>query len=274
MPQPNRWWGDFDLPSGDSLRLRAEELDLRVQSDFGEWQVQVSRSAERLDGDEREWRLSRGEGLDLDDLATISRFVFDEESSSLRIRPTLADRSVVASPRVATHLLPGQSATLYVSTGLWAQVEVQTPPSVVVESPLRRSSDTWFGPSKLEGELCYASRSRAVQSLENFKHTTTRAVTPLRVVNRAATPSAITGVKLPVRTLTLFEADDGRLWTNAVTMRREREDGSVEVEVASGPPKEAARAESIQSPRAPGETSLLARAFFGLFQPDSRMDRD
>lgn len=258
------WWGSFQVASGETLRWRIEGLDLRVRNEPREWQVQHFETGEPHGGDGA-FTLERGGDFASEDDATIERWVFEEESGSLRVLPALADRPVVASPRVPTHVLPGQSATLYVGSPVWVRVEVQEPPIPIVDVPIRRPSDTWFGPSRLAGELCYASASRAVQSLERVTLVSHRAVTPLRVENRSLAVLDVERIKLPVQSLSLFADADGALWTNAVTMVR-AEDDSVRVDLSPTPPAEAGELEQLRDPASGDEPGLLSRAFLGLFE--------
>ncbi len=262
---PATWWGDFDLEPGETLGWRLGELDLRIRSDVREWQVQRLVTAHPPQ-EPRDWLLDREVELLADDTETIDRFVFEHDSSRLRVTPALADRPVVTSPRVSTHVLPGQSTTLFVGSPIWARVEVQDPPTTILEVPIQRASDTWFGPSRLEGELCYASTSLAVQNLGKLTLRAIRAVTPLRVENRAATPLRIERIKLPVGSLSLYASENGVLWTNEVTMGREADGETVSLDFSADPPTAGGRLAQIQEPRSPEEPGLLVRAFRGLFQ--------
>ncbi len=172
---------------------------------------------------------------------------------------------MISSPRAPFHLLPGQETTLYVGSPIWVRLRVGEPAIQIKELPTRRPSDTWFGGSTREGELCYAIKTRAVTDLERLPVFHRSAVTPVLIRNRAGDPLWLEKLKLPVPYLSLFGADDGRLWTEGVSLTRSDEGEMASLEVGSGPPDEASRGQLLTPARRTSEPNLIIRAFSSLF---------
>ena len=87
-----------------------------------------------------------------------------------------------------------------------------------------RPSDTWFGPSTLEGELCYESKTAVRFNLDNVPRRPHRAISVVRIRNRTDTQLSLERLKIPLPNLSLFGTEDGQLWTESITLERD-EDG-------------------------------------------------
>ena len=211
-----------------------------------------------------EWNLARSHsGEDDEDTTTVyhdvapdeppesaerQRFPFRETSPQLHLKPALADLPVVVRPEVELFLPSGEEARLFVSTPLWVVLAVGPKSIPLADFPIRRSSETWFGPSTREGEVCYASRSRAKLFLNEVQSTQLRAITAVHVRNRAPGAFAINRIKVPAPQLSLHVAE-GRLWTETLSIARTDDDGTVTFEIGSGTPPEVRQAERIGGPR-------------------------
>jgi len=206
--------------------------------------------------------------LESDDPALIThRYSVRDTDEQIALRPVLADRPVVARPEHPLSVLPNESVTLYLSTPLWARVELVESERVLQDIPSHRMSDTWFGPSTRTGELCYATRTAGRLRLDRIPVRLHRALTPLQVRNRASEALELERVQLPAPPLALYETTDGGLWTDAVTMiRREGETGA-DIRIAEGAPSDAGDAERIQKPREASKHGLITSTFsaFGAF---------
>ncbi|MGH9382092.1 MAG: hypothetical protein ACRD2Z_15980 [Thermoanaerobaculia bacterium] len=253
------WWGARRLGEGRVARWRICGFELAICNWEGEWQVAWDASEAREDTDE-EWTYREEDGP-LEEAPNLERYIFREVDDALSVLPALADRAVVASPRIPVYLLPGEETRLYVGSPLWVQVAAQTPPRHLCEFPILRPTDTWFGPNNLAGELCYATHTRARVRVEKVPHHVRYAMTPLDIHNRADTPLRVERVKLPVPYLHLYAGSDGRLWTQTVTMTRSGDGDLVRVEAKRGAPREARPARKVQEARQQMQQSLLTRAF-------------
>ena len=267
--QPQTWWGDLRCEIGELRRWRVGPTTV--------W-------AERL---QQEWRIWRHQGddflaaalevaasADRDEIpgsATPHRFSFHESVASLSVLPLLADRPMIVKPESPFFVPSGQTVTLYVSTPTWIVLQFGSPPQRMLEFPSFRPSDTWFGPSTREGELCYASRTAGRLTLDEIPVRPHRAVTPMRIRNRAADPLLLERVKVPVMYLSLFEGiepdGDIHLWTEAVTLDRGTSGDLADVQLGKSAPPEAggAKARRISERREQPEANLALRAFAKLF---------
>ena len=122
-------------------------------------------------------------------------------------------------------------------------------------------SNTWFSPSTVDGEFCYATRTAGRIRLENVPRRYHRAVTPLRIRNTAEDALALERVQLPVEHLALYTTPTNMLWTQAVTMTRSENREGADVQIRSGPPSDAKTAELIQEPRKTDKRGLFTSTF-------------
>ena len=132
------------------------------------------------------------------------------------------------------------------------------------ELPSHRPSDTWFGKNTREGELCYATETRALLNLDHLPVLNRSAVTPVRICNHAPSPLLLERLKLPVPLLALYGDRRGRLWTQGVTLTRSEESDMATVDVLAGAPAEAGRTVLMTPARETPEAGLWTRAFSGL----------
>ena len=209
--------------------------------------------------------------LDADDAALhTSRYSFGDTEPRIALQPALADRPVVSRPEHPLYVPPEESVTLYLSTGLWIQITLPDSERKLQEVPSFRMSDTWFGPSTVDGELCYATRTAGRLRLDALPRRDHRAVTPLRIRNTAADPLALERVQLPVQYLALYTAPNGQLWSQAVTMTHSADQEGADVQIRSGPPADARTADLLQPPRETTKKGLFTSTFSAvgtLFAP-------
>lgn len=255
------WWGTFSLAEGATARWRIGPLTVTALRRTREWQLGWEWVQEAKGAEEPSWSFEQD--APETELANLERHAFREAPGSLAVLPVLADRAVVTSPRVPLFLPPGESATLYVGSPLWLRLSAGEPPRTLREIPVRRPSDTWFGPSTREGELCYAVRTRAALEAERLLALPHRAVTPVTVDNRSPQPLTVERMKLPVRHLALYTAPDRALWTEAVSLTSRDGSEMASLEIDRRPPPEAGAAERLTGPRE-DEGGFLTRAFSSL----------
>jgi hypothetical protein len=203
---------------------------------------------------------------DISELENYSRFAFGSDSEDIVLSAALADRSVVTRSEKQLHLPPGEELAVYVSSPLWVRIEAGKPARRLVEIPVYRPSDTWFGPNTLEGELCYSSRTFHRVQLEQVPIRPHRATTTVLVKNRADSMLSLERMQVPVTCLGLYQKNDGRLWTDDVIFTRSGADDFASVRTSASnsriPGEEAAR---IAEPRRQSDENLILRAFSSIF---------
>jgi hypothetical protein len=204
-------------------------------------------------------------GGDLLSVATATRYAAPGKAERIALEPRLADRPVIAHPEKPFHVPPGQTITLYVSTPLWLQLTAKTPDMSLTEFPISRPSDTWFGPSPREGELCYATTTFCRLQLEELPRRPHRAVTAARIENQADTMLLVDRILLPVKHLSIYEAPDGTLWTQDITLERSERSDFASLTLRERVPKRAGGGKLLQNPRDKPTGNIITRAFSSLF---------
>ncbi len=256
------WWGLFNIP----------------EEQAGCWQIGPRTTW--IENRRFEWRISQDSGFDatrtgvavtfpfpLDqipeasDSVLVRRFGFQHDGGALTIEPRLADRPVVARPDAPFTLPAGEQITVYLSTALWMRVSIGMPARELIELPIVRPPDTWFGPSTMVGELCYGSRTTARLSLDDQPLRPERAITAAVLRNRHDKPLLIERVSLPVPHLSLYRDVRGLLWTQSVTVELRPAGALTEVKLDEGPPEQADRPEVVQGPRVEAGRNIIIRAF-------------
>lgn len=260
--QDTDWWGPIHLPPGEIGHWAIGPLDLWLERRSSEWDLWLARER---DPEERGFRRHVPAQEPVPEKpAEQRRFAGTSGGTTAALSVALADRPVVSRPEVPFHVPAGGEITLYVSSPAWVQLRLND--AVVHEFPAFPVSDTWFGPSTMEGELCYASRTQARMALDEVPERVHRVVTPLTVRNEAATTLLLERIKLPVPRLPVYADDHGRLWTSSVGLAHQPDRDLAEVKLGEGAPAESRRARRIAEPRELGGSRFSLRAFSALFQ--------
>jgi hypothetical protein len=157
------WWSCRDVDEGQGICCTLGPLTLTLLRESDAWHLWMSRE---------EWDETQAYEAAVETLQArpepgdSERFVFGKSPRRLCLRPLLADRSVVVRARQSVFIPPGEEAMLYLSTPVWVSVDLGEPARALREIPVQQLSDTWFGPSTREGELCYAARTHARNHLD------------------------------------------------------------------------------------------------------------
>lgn len=263
MAEP--WWGRFEIPAGGTGRFKIGPLILWAQRLTHEWRFFHESGDDPLDAT-LEVRIP----VDPLELATdleVTRFGFRSCPDSLRLTPVPADRPLVANPEQSVQLPSGEELVIYVSSPLWVRIEVGEPDVRLHEVPTYRPTDTWFGPTTLSGELCYAARTSARLHLDDLPVRPHRAITAVTVRNRSTGPLPLENLKLPMPSLSLFESD-GRLWTEAVTFEHGNAGELAKMRVEGRPPRDVDASRKVSGPRLAPNRGILTWAFGGLRRGD------
>ncbi|MCA9669342.1 MAG: DUF432 domain-containing protein [Myxococcales bacterium] len=262
------WWGDVRVEPGKAARWLIGPLELYIERREGDWRV-GRRVGKDLLSEDYEPRTDLDGAPD--DVKDVDRFVAHSNNDvSCAIAPALPDRALVVAPESPFHVPPGTKATIYMSTPVWLQFRLvgAADSPVLLDIPIARPSDTWFGDSTKEGVLCYASRTFARLSLAEITRRAHRAVTAAHIDNKARTPLTLKRVCMPVDSLALFAAADGRLFTQDVVLSRKDEHAEDYADVSLGDkqPLAAPDAKRIVEPRKTLSGNFVTRAFARLFE--------
>ena len=251
------WWGEVSPADARPLALRIGPARVFLARLEHEWRLGLLRG----DEDSATTTEPPAPVAMIPEEAETERFVFTNPSNGARLAPAPADRPVVSRPINPLNIPVGEEARIYVSAPVWLRVTVEG--ATLIEWPLERPSDSWFGPSTMEGEVCYAIKILGRTRLEDVVWRPHRAVTPIRIVNNGDAPLRLARLAVPAPNLSLYGAANGKLWTSAVTARASREE-SVEVEVEPGPPPDAGAAVELCGPRK-DEANNFLRSITAIF---------
>ena len=262
---PAAWWGPRELEYQQSLKIELEGLRLAVTRHTSEWAFFYDQPGIHASSPPNHWQQKLGT-VNPDEYKETARFMFRTTHASLNIVPALADRPVVTSPTTPLNLPPEEEVTLFVSSPLWIQLYSEGATTPLLDIPIQRVSDTWFGNTTRSGELCYASRTHGYLSLQQLPIRMHRAITPVVVRNNADTNLLLERISLPVPNLSLYEDGERRLWTETITLVRESDGDMASLEIAPQPPAQLADPIRLSQPRSRlHKSSLAIRAFSVLF---------
>lgn len=264
------WWGAYTLPEHCTHHWKIGALTSWLMRTDREWRIAWEAGRDPLAHD----NIHEGP-LDIETADfnweeptsgfAITRYSMKTTHEGLHLQPVLADRSVVIRPEHPISIVSGESITLFVSTPLWVRLEVHDPARQLIEMPTMRPSDTWFGTNTREGELCYASRTTGRLHLSEVPRRPHRAITPLRIRNKAEDTLLLERVQVPTPYLALYEAEHNALWTQAITLERAAErlgsDPAAAVHIRPGAPPEAKGAPLLTEPRERTKRNLFVSTF-------------
>ncbi|MCC5860712.1 MAG: hypothetical protein JJT93_02235 [Gammaproteobacteria bacterium] len=256
------WWLPRTVPVGQTLVCRLGTLLLDLHHRAGEWQLVTEQLEERAADARPQFALQTC----VPEAGAGERFIVDV-GERVELVPLLADRPVVIRPRTPLFLLPGAETTMYLSTPLYLRIQVgEKAPVVLRELPMLRLSDTWFGPSTREGELCYAGKTHARHTLDELPRRVHRAITAVRIANHAPSTLPLERLSLPVPLLSVFGGVDGRLWTQGVSLQRGSDSDLAALKIDEKPPGDAGSVTRLAGPRQLPARGGVVRAFSLLFR--------
>lgn len=268
------WWSDVELEPGASAQWRIGPLTLRLERSGRELRVGSRRGNDPLD-ESLSFESPAPEQDEQEDVE-LRRFAL-RRGRKFHLRPRTPDRPLVVKPAAPFGLPSKEEVTLYVSSAVWVELRVDSGLPLMAE-PTFRASDTWFGATTREGELCYASKTSAHLDLETLPLRPHRAVTAVRIHNLSSELLWLERLKIPLTNLSVFASDEARLWTETLELEHRRPGSPAEATVRKQPPSEAGRTRRLAEPPQPITRGFVLDAFGGLFgrrekEDDERVDR-
>jgi hypothetical protein len=256
------WWGAINIPKNSSLLFDSQTFTLAVEHKIQEWCIHLKRNKQLEDDtNENAFSLSVGEFIPVD-FTLMSRHIAPVETDVLDIKPSLADRTVVCRPKSPINILPGASVIIFLSTPVWLAVSVKgRQPILLKEIATQQLSDTWFGSSTLEGELCYASQTIGWLDIDQLPSSLLQVLTSLKIENKADSDLIFERIALPVTSLSLYVTDQGQLWTQNVGLIRENDGYYAKLKLGNAK----ANTRLISGPRVESGHGKLIHAFSAIF---------
>jgi hypothetical protein len=240
------WWGEHTPAIGEITCIAFGPSRILICRRELEWQVLAATSTPEP-SEELRAQVTIVKTMPAD--AGLRRFVFSRTEPKLTVGPALADRPVVTRPANALSIPPGIAVRLYVSSPLWFSAEVHAHAVTLLDAPIFRPSDLWFGPNTLEGRLCYSSLTHAHIDAANLPHRQHRAITPVVVKNDDSEIFHLERISLPVPYLSVFASDTGEIWTDDVTLICGKGGETASLDISGKMPKEAGKGSRLRQPR-------------------------
>lgn len=212
------WWGEYSFKAGQTRHWQLAGLELQVRRSPWEWQIESHRHPQQHE-DDHTWQIDETEVV-LPEQAVLQRHIFNQTGDTIHILPRLADRSVVIKPINPLFIAANQSATLFVSTPVWVSITINDIAHPLLDIPVVRPTDTWFGSSPIRGELCYSTKVFGRLDLDQLPVRAFRALTPVHIINNSTDTMPIERINIPTGLLPLYSSMDDRLWTPTLEVER------------------------------------------------------
>jgi hypothetical protein len=257
-------WSRHPIPNDSGRLFRIGPLRLWVGRRAREWMVSSVSEGEPLAAD-----LSVTHAPEVPDgfEERLSRYIAGVDDAELVLTPMLADRSIVVRPERPLFVLQHETTNLYLSTPIWVAVGVAVADRktvrTLVELPVTRPSDTWFGPSTRDGALAYASTTGAKLTAPTGPVRAGRAVTRIVLSNQSGETLPVDRLALPARELDLVITEDGRIWTDGVRVVV-GPNRTADVTIEPTAPDEAGQTSPIGPARDPRPRFTVVRALSAL----------
>ncbi|TCM66718.1 hypothetical protein EC844_1117 [Acinetobacter calcoaceticus] len=251
--QPDlKWWGEELFEVNQSKTWQFGSLLFRLTRGLQEWRLEYHRPLMQFDYEQRWHRINDAE-MRFPQPIHVERYMFRETHRSFQLMPRLADRSVVIKPTDPIYIPAGQRGTLFISTPLWISGFVQGQKDPLFDLPVILPKDTWFGPDKRNGEMCYATTVDGRTDLHQLKTRAFRAVTPIDFHNTSSHQLRFDKMNVPVTALPLFYSEStGRLWTSQIKVIHEASDRQPRVRIENRTPPLAGEVIYVHPARSPG----------------------
>ena len=257
----NIWWGEFTFELHEKKCWSVGERAILLKREAAEWNVWNIESLE----EDNDIFVSDGEKFSVSNSAAIGRFLEKSTSEKIKVFPLLADRTVIARPSTPFTILAREKIQLFISTPIWFYAETLPNRKCLVDLPFWRPSDSWFGSSTIDGQLCYAKYTSAKTELEELELHPHRATTSIMVINSHDNALTINRINVPVNYLHLYSDDKSQLWTSRITIEIEDESADVELIIEKGFPAEFEPLTFISNPRNSSDHGKLIRRISNLF---------
>jgi hypothetical protein len=228
-------WSTVELPANKTRHWSVGPLDFWIQHDAREWRVVSGTGADEFamvcddlpKPDDKEWM----------------RWALETKAGRVRLAPVLPDRSLIARPQSTICIPPRQEARFFVSVPLWVRIIVveSEKENVLTDLPTLELSNSWYG-TPVEGELCYALRTRARRTQEEIESKPFRAICPVKIRNEAEIALNFERLCISARFLDIYQGKK-HMWTSEGTVVYSGEEASSQVTFGkTAPPFDDAKA--------------------------------
>lgn len=258
----NVWWGDFTFEHQEQKCWIIGDRAIVIKRNDNEWNSWNVETPEEVNDD---ILVSGCANLPISEEIIKGRFLERNTSNTIKVMPKLADKSVVARPASPLTILAGETVQLFISTPIWFYAQTSPGNKSLLDLPFWRPSDSWFGASTIDGEICYAKYTSAKTRIEDLEMRAHRAITPITVTNSYHEAFTINRINVPVNYLHLYSNDENQLWTYGVEIERKNKSDNVELIFSDHLLHKINSYELVSEPRLTSDHGKLTRSISNLF---------
>ncbi len=263
--ETNALWSEAQsFEVGQVYKFEVGALQMYISFLEKEWQFRHSYATENETDKEKKLNLSTLKNLPRADLE-LSRYIHAQGENSLKFKPRMANRSIVAKPYQPIFLPPDQTVTIYISTPLWLAIYSNND-KLLTEIPSYKLSDTWFGPKPHIGELCYSSRFSGRVDLDSLPRRVSRVITPVRIRNESHDSLKLEKVSIPSEYLEVYLNADNELWTPALSLLRATDKNTTKISIDKVMHPEIQGALKVAEPRKSDQSGLVSKTLDMFFK--------
>ncbi|MCB5225238.1 DUF432 domain-containing protein [Alishewanella sp. 16-MA] len=256
-----QWWQPQTMALDECWHFTIGPVTLYFKRCLQEWVFGFERSTQP----EQAYRVLSQSAACLPEALNMQRFMFRHSPGQFKLTPHLLERAVVIKTHQPVSIPAGEQSVFYISSPVSIEISLQEPSVVLMELPLQRLSDTWFGDSTQQGELCFADKTHARHSLDDIPTRPHRAVTAVTIENRSDRMLTIDKLSIPLPFLALYGHRDGSLWTDPLLLQHESVGQLTRFKIGKTLPLGLTSADLLAPPRQHHDKNSLVRAFTGIF---------
>ncbi len=253
--QTKPWWGTFTFAEEQTFKWQLGNSVLIIERSSQEWRI-ANLDLENVSNEiiiaAPSPSVKSQEGL------IYSRYGFNVTPSTITLTPILANRPQVARPEFPFYLPSKQRVTVYISTPTWVRISTGDKQIYLGEIHTQRMSDTWFGENTLEGELCYASRTRFNTTVDHEILLHHRIITQVEIRNNTVENLLVQRIKIPLPALSVYVNAQEQLCTENIIIEHGSSVGGMAVDILKSMPAEA---KLLSAPRAVLKSNIIVEMF-------------
>lgn len=261
MKQLSQLWQSYDLAEGQTGYWKVGPLKMWITRYANEWKLGTL-STHDLEDRKVETKIPAtdvpGEGVEW------HRYALKSTSATLTFKPMVSDRPMVIRPESPFSLPSNQETTIFIASTVWVKVTFGHPESTLVELPVYRPKDTWFGNSPAEGELCYAARTSAKLRLQELSQLSYRAISKVVLKNMVKEDLFLERMKVPMMCLNLYSTQAGQFVTETLIFEKEKKGEEIKLKTQRPLAKEFGETKIVSPARRPLENSIVSRALSSI----------
>lgn len=194
----------------------------------------------------------------------VHRFGVHETTDLLTFQPVLADRPIVVRPEKPFHIPAKEEVSIFVMHSVWLKVNYGAKQITLITLPIYRPSDTWFGSSTIDGELCYSARSKAKIRFEDLELFPYRAVTKILLQNKSNKDVFLERLKVALPSLSLYLSENQVFFTDSLVYTTQPEGKEISISINPAPQEVAGKCILIHKPLVKTERNLVSKAIHHL----------